>query len=63
MPNYLLESGADHPGKEEIIQTLPGEMQRIKKTFLFNNVEKEVFFIKGMAHHYLNLNLDFLKTW
>lgn len=59
---YLWHSGANHPGKEEIIASLPVDLNEIKKDILFKPLGQAVFFIKGMAHHYLDSDLAFLSS-
>jgi hypothetical protein len=47
---YLWKSGADHPGKEEVLRTLSTD-ENIVKARLTSQHEKPVLFIKNMAHH------------
>ena len=57
---YLAHSGAKHPGRTEILASQPTDLEEVKEKSLFRSVDKEVFFIKGMAHHYLDSDLTFL---
>lgn len=47
---YLANTGAEHPGREAILQALPSCEQDVRDT-LFANQRKPVLFIKNMAHH------------
>ena len=47
---YLLTSGADHPGKEEVIRSQPHKEEDVKKQ-IFATKDKPVLFIKNMSHH------------
>lgn len=59
---YLKHTGIDyHPGTEEILNALPHKMRDVKRELIFNEVDKAIYFIKGMAHHYEDVKLDFLE--
>ena len=47
---YLSRSGADHPGKEEVLRTLSADEDAVKAD-LTSERGKPVLFIKNMAHH------------
>ena len=47
---YLLTSGANHPGKEEVIRSQPNKEEEVKKQ-IFSILNKPVVFIKNMSHH------------
>ncbi|MBL7856645.1 MAG: sulfotransferase family protein [Cyclobacteriaceae bacterium] len=47
---YLVKSGVDHPGKEEVVNSQPNEEEKVTKV-IFNQWDKPVLFIKNMAHH------------
>ena len=49
-----------HPGTEQILASLPSDIEEVKKKLLFQPCEKSVYFIKGMAHHYIDVKLDFI---
>lgn len=58
---YLSHTGfSHHPGKEEILSSLPHDMDSVKREYFFQELEKPIYFIKGMAHHYKDVDLDFL---
>jgi len=47
---YLLVSGANHPGKEEVMRNQPNDEAEVKKQ-IFSIRDKSVVFIKNMSHH------------
>ncbi len=60
---YLNLTNADHPGKEEIIQSQPTAAAEVIEWI---NKTKEEFgqvFIKNMAHHLIEMDLGFLKQY
>jgi hypothetical protein len=57
---FLNLTGDNHPGKDEIIKSQPITMSGVKKDLLFNHVDKAIYFIKGMAKHYLDVDYSFL---
>lgn len=60
---YLKETGVDHPGKEETIQSQDKDPAAvIRKIDEFQN-DCEVVFVKNMAHHHEVLALEYLKEY
>lgn len=56
---YLKRTGADHPGRDEIIEAMETQPSEIIK--ILNLHEKEKFlFIKNMAHHLEGIPADFM---
>ena len=47
---YLLTSGANHPGRDEVIRSQSNSEEAVKKE-IFSIRNKEVVFIKNMSHH------------
>ncbi|HEY3405974.1 MAG TPA: sulfotransferase family protein [Ohtaekwangia sp.] len=56
---YLETSGADHPGREEVLISQPVNEQEVLKK-IFGPWDKPVLFIKNMAHHIELMNESFL---
>lgn len=56
---YLTISGADHPGKEEVIQSQSAD-EHVLLEKIFGPWDKPVLFIKNMAHHIELMNESFL---
>ncbi len=53
---YLQKSGAIHPGREEVLSSMPQEPAEV-----WNNIQqaqKPVLFIKNMAHHAIDLPVE-----
>lgn len=48
---YLLYTGLDHPGKEEIVQTLEPEPAKVFKQIQAREQEYSSVFVKNMGHH------------
>ena len=57
---YLHKSGADHPGRDDILKALPSSIEDVKANYLFQEVKEDIYFIKGMAKHYVELDYSFL---
>jgi hypothetical protein len=47
---YLLASGADHPGKEDVLRSQPNTEKGVRKQ-IDSVTGAEVLFVKNMAHH------------
>lgn len=59
---YLNHTGVNyHPATEEILSALPHSMEEVKRECIFNEVDRDIYFIKGMAHHYEDVPLGFLE--
>ena len=61
--HYLRETDADHPGKEEIMQTLNCEGESVVQDLLTMNPQgrKSILFMKQMTKHLVNIDLSFLE--
>ncbi len=59
---FLHLSGDEHPGREEILKSQPTEWDQVKSALFFPEVEQDIYFIKGMAKHYVDVELDFLLS-
>lgn len=53
---YLKRTGADHPGREEIIASMELDIQKIDQSII-NSAKKSHVFVKNMAHHFLDFDL------
>jgi hypothetical protein len=58
--HYLKTSGADHPGKEEVLTAMDTDGERVVRKVLLAPCEKPIRFYKNMAHHVLGLGPVFL---
>jgi hypothetical protein len=57
---YLRTSGADHPGKDAVMQSQSCDEEQVKRE-IFSMRDKPVIFIKNMSHHLEVMNEDFLN--
>ncbi len=60
--HYLRVSGADHPGRDDIIAAMNCDGEAVMRSLLAEQHEMTVarLFIKNMAHHLVDLDLAFL---
>ncbi len=59
--HYLKVSGADHPGKDEVMAAMDTKGERVVRDVLLGPCEKPIRFYKNMAHHVLGLGRTFLS--
>lgn len=59
--HYLTVTDAKHPGKEEVLQTMEPDPERVKQQVIFKDYTKPVVFFKDMAHHLIQMDLSFLN--
>src|SRR5688500_11287327 len=57
---YLLTSGADHPGREEVLKSQSNSEEAVKKE-IFSIRDKDVIFIKNMSHHLEVMDESFVE--
>lgn len=50
----------DHPGTEEVLASMETDSQIILDDVIFREYEKPVLFVKNMAHHFVDLNQQFI---
>ena len=58
--HYLRVSGADHPGREEILDAMETDGERVVHEVILGRCEAPVLFAKQMAHHLIDLDEAFL---
>ncbi|MEQ9306650.1 MAG: sulfotransferase family protein [Marinoscillum sp.] len=60
---YLNLTGADHPGKDEIIASQPTTVEGVIRWI--NEIDKahDVVFVKNMAHHLIQMDTSFLSHY
>ncbi len=61
--HYLRVSGADHPGRDAVLAALNCDGDEVMRVLLREQSEQPEtrLFIKHMAHHLLDIDLDFLR--
>jgi hypothetical protein len=59
--HYLIESGIDyHPGQDEVLASMPSDVDVIKRDLIYCEIDRPLYFIKGMAHHLLGVDWHLL---
>lgn len=58
--HYLRVTGAKHPGRDEVLAAQDSDGARVVRDIILGSAERDVLFIKGMAHHLIGLDLGFL---
>ncbi len=61
--HYLVETGADHPGKAEVLASMDQSGDRVIKSLLEYQSEKPILFLKNMGHHFMSLEGAFLDKF
>jgi len=59
--HYLRISGAQHPGRKEILEKMDQDGAAISRQMINQDFAKPILFIKNMAHHLVEVDEDFLK--
>ncbi|CAN5136955.1 branched chain amino acid aminotransferase [soil metagenome] len=59
--HYLRISGADHPGREEVLEVMDDNGDRVMRGLVDGPASAPVLFMKHMAHHLVDLDLSFLQ--
>ncbi len=58
--HYLRVSGADHPGRQEVLDHMDADGQRVVREVILGPCDRPVLFMKQMAHHLVELDRTFL---
>lgn len=58
--SYLERTGIDHPGRQEIIDSMETDTGKIIEMLLSDRWSKDNLFIKNMSHHLIDLNWEFI---
>ncbi len=59
--HYLRVSGADHPGRDEVLAAMDCDGQRVIRDVVFGPCDRSVLFLKQMAHHLMEMDTSFLS--
>ena len=57
---YLKETGADHPGRQEIIASMECDWNNIVDYIKEKQKKHAIVFVKNMAHHLIDADISFL---
>jgi len=60
--HYLRVTDADHPGKEEVLQSQEQDGAKVIAQIINGAYEKPVVFFKQMTHHLVDVDWSFLST-
>lgn len=58
--HYLRVSGADHPGRDDVLRSLDQDGERVVREVILGRCDREAIFFKQMAHHLVDLDRSFL---
>ena len=58
---YLKHTGADHPGLLKLVDQLNTNEKLTIQEMLNHDYSSDIVFFKNMAHHLIDLNMDFLS--
>lgn len=59
--HYLIQSGAEHPGREKVLDSQPKDSSIIIKNLVAAKKKHPVLFLKNMAHHMINMDEELDK--
>lgn len=60
--HYLLRTGVNHPGREQIIGQMETNSELVISDQILGNSPTPIVFIKNMAHHLVGVDLGFLDS-
>jgi hypothetical protein len=58
--HYLAVSGADHPGRDEVLASQSRDAQEVIRRVVLGPCDRPILFIKQMAHHLADIDLGFV---
>lgn len=59
--HYLRVSGAEHPGREEVLAAMETDGEAVVRGVILGPSDRPVMFLKQMAHHLVELDSGFLE--
>jgi hypothetical protein len=54
--HYLLQSGAEHPGRAKVLESQPKDPSVVMQNLMATATNADVLFIKNMAHHMIEMD-------
>ncbi len=54
--HYLLQSGAEHPGRAKVIESQPKDPSVAMQNLMTTGANSDVLFVKNMAHHMIEMD-------
>ena len=61
--HYLMVSGADHPGRDEVIADMDCDGPRVVQRLATGPIDTAVLFMKHMAHHLVGLDASVVDAF
>jgi len=58
--HYLKVTDVEHPGREEVLQAMENDGEKVVQQIILKESPSQITFIKNMAHHLVNLDESFL---
>ncbi|MDZ4773467.1 MAG: sulfotransferase family protein [Planctomycetota bacterium] len=58
--HYLARTGADHPGRDEVLAAQDPNGERVVRDVILGECDRPVLFLKQMAHHLVDVDHGFL---
>ena len=58
---YLSSQQVEHPGKADVLKAQLTDSETVIKQVLLGDFDRSVLFVKNMAHHIVDIDLDFLS--
>jgi hypothetical protein len=59
--HYLRVTGAAHPGEKEVMAAMDCDGERVVREVILGPCERQILFMKNMAHHLVELDRNFLN--
>jgi hypothetical protein len=59
--HYLEVSGVEHPGRDEVLEAMETDGEKVVREVILGPSERPVLFMKQMAHHLVELDRGFLR--
>ncbi|MBX7042636.1 MAG: sulfotransferase family protein [Ignavibacteria bacterium] len=59
--HYLRVTGADHPGRDEIISSMISDGEKVISDLILGGFESDILFMKQMTHHLVDIDRSFLS--
>ncbi len=59
---YLRLTGLIHPGRKRIMNSMSNDIDEVTNDLLSQNHNDQIIFVKNMAHHHINVDIDFLRA-
>ena len=59
---YLRLTGIIHPGRKRIMKSMSNDISEVTGKLLSQNRNDQIIFLKNMAHHHIDVDLQFLQS-